>query len=83
MLRVKLAVEGGDAAACDGVTAAKTQSALPGVIVPRTEGPTIQLHETAAGEGLQTVLMGARERDGESDGGEWGRVQGRTIAVGY
>lgn len=53
---MKLAIESGDAAARDGLTAAATQSALPGVKVPRAEGSTIQFHETAIREGLQAVL---------------------------
>lgn len=56
VLGVKLAIKSRDAAAHDGLTAATTQSALPGVEVQWAEGSTIQLHETAIGEGLQTVL---------------------------
>lgn len=63
MLRVKLAIESGDAAACDWLTAASTKRALPRVEVERAKGSTVQLHETAVSEGPQAVL-GQRERWG-------------------
>ena len=61
VLGVKLAIESGDAAACDGLAAAATQSALPGVEVQWAEGSTVHLHETAVSERLHTVLGGAQE----------------------
>ncbi len=56
VLGVKLAIQSRDAAARDGLTTATAESALPGVKVQRAEGSTIQLHETAVSERLQTVL---------------------------
>lgn len=74
MLRVELAIESRDAAARDGLTAAAAQSALPGVKMHRAEGSTIQLHETAISEGLQTVLDIKTEEEecGEYDVGKVG-----------
>lgn len=56
MLRVKFAAERRDAASCDGLTAAAAQSALPGMEVEGAEWSSIQLHEAAISERLQTVL---------------------------
>lgn len=56
VLGVKLAIESRDAAARDGLAAAATQSALPGVEVQWAEGSTVHLHETAVSERLHTVL---------------------------
>ena len=56
VLGVKLAIEGGDAAARDGLAAAAAQGALPGVEVQRAEGSALQLHEAAVSERLQAVL---------------------------
>lgn len=61
VFRVKLAVQSRDAATRDGLSAGPTQSALSGVIVKGTEGPTVQLQETTVCKRLQAVL----ERDAE------------------
>lgn len=53
---VKLAAERRDAATHDGLTAAAAQSALSGVEVKGAERLSIQLHEAAIDERLQTVL---------------------------
>lgn len=66
MLGVEPATHGRDAAAGDGGATRGTQRPLPGVVVLRAQGTTVQLQETAIGEGLQTVLRegGWREREG-------------------
>lgn len=73
VLGVKLAAESRDAAACDGFATAATQSALPGVEVDWAEGSTVQLHEAAISEGLQTVLrVRAKKTHSESrEGKKW------------
>ena len=65
VLRVKLAIQGRDAAAHDGLVAAAAQGALPAVEVQRAQGATVQLHEAAAAERLQTVLGSEAEREGD------------------
>lgn len=75
MLGVKLAAESRDAAARDGFATATTQSALPGVKVDRAEGSTVQLHEAAISEGLQTVLrVRAKKTHSESHEGKNGSL---------
>lgn len=58
VLRVKLAAQGRDAAARDGLAAASTQGALAGVVVERAEQSAVQLHEAAVSEGLPALLGG-------------------------
>lgn len=78
MLGVKLATESRDAATHDGLTTATAQSALPGVKVLRAEGSTIQLHEAAISERLQTVLVIREgEKHRESHVTKEGSVEGR------
>lgn len=60
MLRVKLAAQGRDAAARDGLAAGSTQGALAGVVVERAEQSAVQLHEAAVSEGLPALLGGSR-----------------------
>lgn len=71
VLGVKLAIKSGDAAARDWLATAAAQGALPGVEVQRAEGSTVQLHEAAVDEGLQTVLyVKTEEEDREKVGGK-------------
>ncbi len=72
VFRVKLAVQSSDAATRDGLSAGPTQSALSGVIVQGTEGPTVQLLEATICKRLQAVL---REMQKEGIGNtEWRRM---------
>lgn len=72
VLRVKLAAQGRDAAARDGLAAASTQGALAGVVVERAEQSAVQLHEAAVSEGLPALLGGSggeEHREGYVYGG--------------
>lgn len=59
VLRVKLAAQGRDAAARDGLAAASAQGAPHRVVVERAEQSAVQLHEAAVSEGLPALLGGS------------------------